>query len=209
LHLNRGMWVIPPMRAYWLPPFEQHKVTAESRLQMHSVYCSSPSIDRGSRDAGVVQVSSLLRATILALEAACGKSNKSLRHLALVFKDEIAIEPSCANLLLPSLSASRLAPIAAALRRNPGDGRTLQKWAQALGTTPRTLSRAFQRDAHMSFRHFREQLRLHEAMVRLAKKQPVTSVAHDLGFGSASAFIASFRRATERTPGRYFSAPVD
>jgi AraC-like DNA-binding protein len=59
----------------------------------------------------------------------------------------------------------------------------------------------------MSFMEFRRQLRLHAAMERLAAGQPVSIVAHDLGFSTTANLIAMFRPATGTTPRAYFSGP--
>jgi AraC-like DNA-binding protein len=42
------------------------------------------------------------------------------------------------------------------------------------------------------------------ALSRLATGASVTRVAHDIGYGSTSAFVVAFRRATGTTPGAYF-----
>jgi AraC-like DNA-binding protein len=44
-----------------------------------------------------------------------------------------------------------------------------------------------------------------EALRRLASREPVTTVALDLGYDSPSAFIAMFKRALGLTPGQYFA----
>jgi AraC-like DNA-binding protein len=58
----------------------------------------------------------------------------------------------------------------------------------------------------MSFRAWRQQLRLLRAMEMLAAGQSVTTVALDLGYDSPSAFIHAFRRALGKTPRAYFGA---
>jgi AraC-like DNA-binding protein len=55
----------------------------------------------------------------------------------------------------------------------------------------------------MSFPQWRVQLRLHAALIDLTAGATVTAVAHRCGYASASAFIASFRRAFGDTPGIY------
>jgi len=45
-----------------------------------------------------------------------------------------------------------------------------------------------------------------EGLRRLAREEPVTTVALDIGYDSPSAFIAMFRKALGRTPGQYFKA---
>jgi AraC-like DNA-binding protein len=93
---------------------------------------------------------------------------------------------------------------------NPGDVRTLADWARTVGAGSRTLARLFLAETGMSFRHWHQQVRLLEALRRLASQEPVTTVALDLGYDSPSAFIAMFKRALGMTPGQYFapSAPA-
>jgi AraC-like DNA-binding protein len=52
----------------------------------------------------------------------------------------------------------------------------------------------------MTFPQWRTQLRLHRALVLLAEQMPVTTVAHQCGWSSASAFIEVFRRSFGHTP---------
>ena len=99
-----------------------------------------------------------------------------------------------------------LAQIHAALRQDPADARSLEDWAARLAVSSRTLARLFRHELQMTFRQFRTQVRLHAAFERLAAGLPITIIAHELGFSSASNFISMFRRATGRTPGTYFIA---
>ena len=74
------------------------------------------------------------------------------------------------------------------------------------GVSKRTLERLFNRETGMSFGRWRQQVRLLQALRRLAAGVPVTTAALDVGYESTSAFIDMFRRALGTTPGRYFSA---
>ena len=93
-----------------------------------------------------------------------------------------------------------------ALQSNPADSLSANDWAARAGVSPRTFSRLFQRDTGMTFRQWRQQLRLLSALRRLAAGQRVNQVALELGYESPSAFVAMFRRALGTTPGRYFAA---
>ena len=203
LHTRTGLWVVPPMRACWLPAFEDHKVTASTGFDMHSVYCEGVLLLRLPDRCGIVTVTALLRELILALEH--GEAARRTRHMALLFADEVRLEPA-PQLFLPPLVTRRLQAIEAALARDPTDGRTIAQWASALGTTSRSLARAFEREAKMGFTAYRRQARLHAAIRKLADGEGVTSIAIDLGFGSASNFIKLFRESTGMTPKRYFDA---
>ena len=57
----------------------------------------------------------------------------------------------------------------------------------------------------MTFRQWRQQVKLLEALGRLANGEQVATVAFDLGYDSQSAFIAMFRKALGTTPGKYFA----
>jgi AraC-like DNA-binding protein len=59
----------------------------------------------------------------------------------------------------------------------------------------------------MTFRQWQRQARLLAALVKLAQREPVTTIALDLGYDSPSAFIHAFRQALGTTPRRYFERP--
>ena len=99
----------------------------------------------------------------------------------------------------------RLRKIYTQLSNNPGDNKTLEDWGEKVGATGRTLARRFRSETGMSFRQFRQQVRILEALRRLGMKEPVTTVAIDLGYDSPSAFISMFKKALGKTPGQYFA----
>lgn len=200
-----GTWVVPPMRACWLPAAEEHVVESATGLEMRSVYCDGLARIMPER-SGIVAVQPLLRELILALAdmppdlpgATPGEKLDAWLGAELA----PAAHPP---LNLPAVSSPALVRITDALRADPADARTLERWARELATTPRSLARAFAREAGMSFTEFRRQFRLHASLERLGQGQPVTTVAMDLGFSSAANFIAMFRRATGCTPKAYFA----
>ena len=86
---------------------------------------------------------------------------------------------------------------------DPADDRGLEDWSRFAGASPGTLARLFQSETGMTFRAWRQQLRLQRALEMLTEGQAVTSVALDLGYDSLSAFIAMFHRALGASPTRY------
>ena len=176
---------------------------------MHSVYCEGPLARGLPGSCGIVQVSGLLRELILAMEEAAAEGHSTtggaMSRMALVIADQIQVHTLPALPVPPDLPR-RLAPIRHALGVDPADSRTLKKWAEELGSSARTLARAFERDVGMTFATYRQQMRLHAAIERLARGDTVTQVAYTLGFSSASNFIAAFRKATGITPKAYFAA---
>lgn len=203
LETAAGCWVVPPQQACWLPSDEDHRVQTSSGFEMLSVYCRGSLLRRLPEAPGVVAVSGLLRECIFALEKAGPRSRRV--SLAILFSHEVKVEIA-PPLFVPPLRSSRLKQIEAVLSRDPGNDKPLSEWASELGATSRTLARAFEREANMTFTAYRKQARLRAALIRLAEGEPVTNIALDLSFGSASNFIRMFRQATGFTPGRYFQS---
>jgi AraC-like DNA-binding protein len=76
-----------------------------------------------------------------------------------------------------------------------------------MNTSARTLYRRFLKETGISFARWKQQARLLESIRRLAQGTPVTTVAMDLGYDSASAFSAMFRRSLGIAP-RAFIGPT-
>src|SRR3546814_7090510 len=101
----------------------------------------------------------------------------------------------------------RLRKVTDSLLADPADPRGIEDWARAAGASGRTLARLFLNETGLTFRAWRQQLRLLRGLEMLAAGEPVTTVALDLGYDSPSAFIAMFRRALGTSPTRYFDRP--
>ncbi|MDA0997835.1 MAG: helix-turn-helix transcriptional regulator [Proteobacteria bacterium] len=201
-----GIWIVPPQRAVWIPPGTPHHVRAQGGpLSLRSVYVH-PDVPGLPETCSVVTVSPLMRELILeAMDIGDGFDPTGPEgRLVQVLLDRIRELP-VAPLHLPMVADPRLKRIADTLLAEPDDPRTLDDWAALAGASARTLARAFIADTGMTFGQWRQQARLLAALARLAQGDSVTTVALDLGYASQSAFIAMFRRALGRTPGRYFA----
>ena len=98
----------------------------------------------------------------------------------------------------------RLRPLCRSLEAHPERQTTLGDWSQRLGLSEKTLSRLFQRETGLSFRAWRQRLRLLGALAPLERGERVTDVALACGYDSTSAFIAAFRQQFGCTPGEFF-----
>jgi len=207
VNTDQGIWVVPTQRAVWIPAFVDHAVASRSQLSLRSLYFT-PSVTPGMPETcAVVTVTPLLRELILACVALSEDYDEDGAdgRLVRVLLDQIRTLPET-PLHLPMPTDSRLQPIVEALSAHPADGRSLAEWAGHVGASARTLTRLFIRETGMSFRDWRQQVRLLEALTRLGDGHPVTTVAMDLGYESQSAFITMFKRALGKTPGKYFQA---
>jgi len=200
-----GSWIVPPERAVWIPPGVAHAVETRRGVSMRSIYVAPESCNGLPDRPTVIVVSPLLRAVILeaaALPPLYDETGADGRLVA-VLLDRIRateIEP----LHLPDPVDPRAARVAAALKRNPGDTRTLAAWGRHGGAGGRTLARLFVRETGLTFGQWRTRLRLQQALLRLAEGQSVTAVAYELGYDSVGSFVSMFRQALGVTPRRYF-----
>ncbi len=205
----RGAFVVPPHRAVWLPGGVEHRIEARGPVAMRTLYVE-PDAGSGLPTAVcVLHVTPLLRELVLtAVDAAQDYSPNSPEHrLMSVILDQIRILP-VAPLALPMPSDRRLRRVVDGLLADPSDQRGLDHWAHQAGASGRTLARLFDAETGMSFRAWRQQLRLLRALERLAAGDAVTTVAMDMGYDSPSAFTAMFRRNLGEAPTRYFRRAV-
>lgn len=200
-----GTWVVPTSQAVWVPPDVEHEVIAADSVSIRSLFVDPSAASDLPDDCCVVDVTPLLRELIL---KAVEVGNDYVVHgrerrLMEVLLDQLHELP-LAPLHLPMARDKRLLSIMEALLADPADDRGLEAWAERVGASARTLARLFLRESGMTFGEWRKQLRLLEAVDRLGQGEPVTQVALELGYQSASAFIAMFRRSLGCPPGRYF-----
>ena len=105
----------------------------------------------------------------------------------------------------------RLRSLCEAVIAQPARHATLAGWAGNVGASPRTLARLFRDQLGTSFGPWRQQELLAQALALAARGRPVTLIAAELGYASASAFTAMVRRAVGQPPSRFFAsaaAPV-
>ncbi len=200
-----GYWVVPPQRAVWIPAFIEHDARTIHPVQMRNVYVSPEAAQDLPNHCQVITVTSLLRELMLALVKidTLYEEGGAEDRLVSVFLDQLKTTPEV-PLHLPQPHSDSLQQIASTLRIEPADQRSMEDWANELGSSSRTLARRFRKETGMTFGQWRQQARLLAALTRIAQGDPVARVAQDLGYESQSAFISMFRKALGKTPGRYF-----
>lgn len=204
-----GTWVVPPQRAVWIPAGVPHSHQAHGPVQMRTLAFPAAGADppMGASPA-VLAVSPLLREIIVALTTGdsppyTARQRENLERVALDQLRRVGQLP----VRLPALADDRLRAVAAFLRADMADERTLVEFGTAVGASERTLSRLFRQEAGMSFPQWRTQFRLQHALILLADGAPVTTTALACGWSNPSAFIETFRRAFGATPGKFYAGP--
>jgi AraC-like DNA-binding protein len=200
-----GVWVLPPLRAMWVPAFTEHRIRASGYLSMRTLYIKPEAAVKFPPACRIVSVSPLLRELIVystTLPRLYEPDSLAGRIMTLIldlirFRDTVPLD-------LPIPRDPRLRIIFDLLSGHPADGRTIEEWGTRVGATGRTLSRLFRAETGITFHQWRQQLRLLEALRLLGRGEPVTNIALDVGYNSLSAFVSVFRKALGVTPGRYF-----
>ncbi|RQZ13760.1 AraC family transcriptional regulator [Burkholderia sp. Bp9031] len=203
-----GRWLVPPQRACWVPAGVHHEMTTTGPVTMLNTFVS----DDAARAAGlpdqcgVYGVSPLLRQLIddaIDLPAMYDVDGRAGKLMALLVA-EIATMPRL-SLHAPLPADARLARICRHLFVSPSIAADLDQVATDAGVSrrTRTFTRLFRAQTGVSFAAWRQQVCMLAAITRLSDGQPVTRVAFDLGYASASAFISAFRRILGDTPSRY------
>jgi len=196
---DAGSWIAPATRAIWIPAGTFHAHRAYGELSLHTVGLPASNNPLRLDSPTVLVVGPLLRQLIVAYTAGDTDTPERSR-LRAVLLDQLRTS-SQQPLHVPTPSAALLRAVCDILHADPGDTRTLAELGREVGASERSLSRLFRQDLGMTFPQWRTQLRLHRAVVLLAERTPVTTVAHQCGWSSASAFIEVFRRSFDHTPG--------
>lgn len=89
------------------------------------------------------------------------------------------------------------------LRQHVASHETLGSLATRTACSERTLARRFEADTGLSFRAWRERLRIVSAVEYLIQGKPLVAVAQAVGYASASSFSTAFRRLIGMPPGLY------
>ena len=204
---EQGIWVVPPLRAVWIPAQTPHSVAMSGPVSMRTLYFAPRRIRPLGAKCFVMNVSPLLRELILhACQFPRLRKNDAIQRRVLEFIVEQLKAANSIPLQLPQPNDSRAMRVAQALMAEPGKQGTPQNLCEDCGASKRTIERLFIAETKMTFRQWRQQLRLLHAMQLLASGEKVTGAALDAGYNSASSFIAMFRRQLGQTPRRYFEA---
>ena len=209
VYTEDGCWVIPSSQAVWIPGNMSHSVTAEVDAEIRHLFVDPACLDRFPNQCSVLDMTPLLRELIMRV-ADFGtdyETDSPAARICAVILDELeGLKPSL--LYLPGAEDRRLQKVMQAMIQKPQAELGLNHWADYAGASIRTLSRLFIKETGMSFQQWRKQLLLQVAVHRLEQGTSVTEVSIELGYKSNSAFVAMFRQALGKTPGRYFKKMV-
>jgi AraC-like DNA-binding protein len=202
-----GTWVVPPLRAVWIPAGIVHTIAMSGAVSMRTLYFLPRFARIAGRKCFVMNVSPLLRELVL---HACKFPTLNVkvavqRRILAMLADQLEAAHQ-SPLQLPHPTDPRAARIVRALLADPATRRTLPGLCKQCGASKRTIQRIWLEETEMTFGKWRQQLRLLHALQLLASGESVTGAALGSGYNSTSAFISMFRKQLGTTPLRYFAA---
>ncbi|HSI18636.1 MAG TPA: helix-turn-helix transcriptional regulator [Sphingomonas sp.] len=198
-------FMLPPHRAIWIPAGVKHELHCRATVSTYTLYID-PALDRQPQQCRVFEVSDLVKALIFEVGSFPVGYDLDGREgrLAQLLLDEVERMPSTpSEIAMPR--DRRLLRICHALIDDPADQRDIDDWATIAGMGRRTFTRLFKDQTGAGFAMWRQQVRLMAALQRLALGQPITTVAFDVGYESASAFTAMFHRTFGAPPSAYLA----
>ncbi|MFC4327021.1 helix-turn-helix domain-containing protein [Streptomyces andamanensis] len=200
-------WVVQRSRALWIPGGVEHGVLPGASGAMLSLYFEPDGCPLRWVSPTIVDATGLvgpLLSYLMELDGGIGTGDRRTRATAVLWD---LLEPVPVATLPVILPDDPLAlRVALAIRADPADARDLEEWGQEVGASARTLSRRFRAETGVSFASWRTLQRLDAALPLLGAGQPIARVARAVGYRTASAFVAAFRREIGTTPAAYFGA---
>lgn len=203
VYTRSGSYFAPPQWGVWIPADTEHEVVTSMQAEMRSLYVRRDACPWAAEHCRVLEVTPLARELIkqfctFAVDYPATDSVQA--RLVAVLLDQLRTLPEV-GFSLPLPRHPGLLALCNGLVAAPDQVQTLQQWAGQLGVSEKTLMRLFQRETGLSFRNWRQRMRLLSSLALLEAGESVTQAALGCGYDSTSAFIAAFKQLFGATPG--------
>lgn len=205
--VGNSSWIVPPLRAIWIPPLALHEVATLEKARLRALYVHADAVPFQRPECVVLAVSPLLRELIVALSQADEDAPREALLAALILDELSRSATRPIRVALPS--DKRLKTLCNTLIADPASTLTLYDWSLRVGASERTLARLFEQDLGLTFGQWRQQVRLAHAAPLIARGLPLSQVAAELGYASQSAFSAMFKKTFGQSPSAFFMQKSD
>lgn len=192
-------WTLAPSVGLWIPAGTLHSGWTPAGVWQRAAHLSV-STTALADTAVAVEITPLLRLLLDRL-ISVSLSPASYSSTEAMILD--VLQPSDHDLLLYRPQNPLLAPILAAFESDPADSTSLTAWADKLGVSTRTITRAFETETGLTFSRWIATAKAQHALERMGQGMTIDEVAGEVGYRSASAFTTAFRRVTGTTPGQF------
>ena len=198
-----GRWLVPPQFAVWIPVGVPHRIDVLSDTELWMIYwhatasrewAPSASLDR----AFALRVTTLLRELIFAAFLTDAMPEKTELAVRLLLHELIETPDAPTFLPLPSSAIGRrVADLAFA---DPQSQLDISELASRAATSVRSISRLFPTETGLTYKAWRQRVRIVLAIDQLSAGSAISQVATQAGFASTAAFSFAFRQVTKMTP---------
>ena len=202
-------YLAPPHHGIWLPPDFEHVGLSRNVAKFCSLYIDKTLCGRLPNEPCALSVSPLVRAILEHLHdefrdvfPPLSPKTEEEERLLVVLLDQLR-RADCSDSYLTFSDDPALGAVLAHLEDHLSDNSSNSELAAMVNVSERTLTRRSREELGMSISEWRQRLRTVKAISMLETGQSVETIALDLGYSSASAFIAMFRRQTGSTPGQF------
>lgn len=206
LETEQDLWIVPPQGAVWIPAGLQHRAKCSGDPRGFVVFITPGVVEGLPEKCCTISVSPFLRA-LLERTAALPEDyqpDSAASRMSDVLLDEIIAAP-LEWLNLPMPADPRLRMMTDTMLSLPAERMTLELWAERLNMSSRNLSRLFSKETGFSVNRWRRQMHIAKALPLLAQGHSVQSIADELGYESAGAFVTMFRKSTGTPPRRFMA----
>ena len=205
---STGSWIAPPTWAVWVPAGALHSIRFIGHGALRTAYLRPnwrPDLPAGCT---ALAVSALLRELVMRATTLgmLDRREPTENAIAELIASEVR-DGGPAPFVLPEPSSPATIAAIRLIHDRPQPGGTAAL-ARAVGVGTSTLERRFQAETGMTLGRWRQQRMLLQGMERVAAGATVEEASVAAGYGSASAFIAAFRKTFGAAPATYFS-PFD
>jgi len=206
VHTEHGSYFAPPQWGVWIPAGVEHWVNNADQAEMRSLYVDESVAGPPAALCRVVEVTPLTRELIKSFSSLAADyplGNTPEARLSAVLVDQLqGLSEVAFSVPLPRHAS--LLKLCEAFIAQPDAADAMATWALALKVSEKTLARLFQRETGLTFRSWRQRVRLLASLGALEAGNSVTQAALACGYESTSAFIAAFKALFGATPGEVF-----
>lgn len=197
---NRVLLLSPAM-ILWIPPNIDHWLRYGSNNQLHYVGVREDEAEKIGADYRIMRMTALLHALMSAtlpdVRLGCtGAHNKAFFNL---LRHEL-IEAPDIELSISMPRDERIRRFTEEALLNPGQIESIDTWLADCPASRKTIERLFTKETGMPPSQWLRQASVLHAVSKLSAGEKVSSVAHDLGYATSSAFSYMFRRTLGCSP---------
>lgn len=205
INVSDKHFLVPPQYGLWLPPHTEHIAFNDDEVTHCCLYIVHEYCASLPKTPTILILNPLIRSILWFLQDQAIDSPKTDKdkRLLQVLVDQLA-EMREIDSYLPASEDCTLKPILAFLDHHPNSELTLLELAALFNTTERTLIRHCKKELGMTLGEWKQRLRIIKAISLLdTTKYTIESIAFELGYNSASAFGAIFKKLIKMSPAEF------